>query len=195
MLIAIINLNGNYSKLVSEFQSLGVTSLITREENKILKADKVIIPGSGEAFSAIKRLNLYNLGSVLKILKKPVLGISLGMEILCEHSEEGDVFCLGCIPGSVKKIQGITGTTPIQYFSELQKLKDSPLLTGITNEEKFYFRHAYCVPAGDKTYAVSAVRNNVSAVIQNNNYYGVQFFPEHSGDAGKTVLKNFLFET
>ncbi len=194
MLVAIVNLNGNYSKLVSEIQSLGVTSLITREENKILKADKVIIPGSGEAFSAIKRLNLYNLGSVLKILKKPVLGISLGMQILCEHSEEGDVFCLGCIPGRVKKMKGIVGTAPVQYFSELQQLKDSPLLRGI-KEEKFYFRHAYCVPPDDKTYAVSAVRNNVSAVIQNNNYYGVQFFPEHSGSAGKTVLKNFLFET
>jgi glutamine amidotransferase len=193
LLIAIVNLNGNYSKLVSELQSLGVTSQVTREESKILKSDKVIIPGSGDAFSAIKRLNLYNLGNVLKITKKPVLGISLGMEILSEHSDEGNVFCLGCIPGIVKKIQGIVSTTPIQYFSELLKLKDSPLLEGIGEGDKFYFRHAYCVPQGNETYAVPTVRKNVSAVIQNENYYGVQFFPEHSDEAGKKVLKNFLF--
>ncbi len=193
MLVSIVNLNGNYAKLVAYLQSLGVSSVVTREENTILKSDKVIIPGSGEAFSAIKRLNLYNLGNVLKILKKPLLGISLGMEILCEYSDEGNIFCLGCIPGKVKKLESVSGTTPLEYFSGIRKIKETPLLSGVPEDEKFYFRHAYFVPVGGETFAIEERNGNISAVIQKDNFYGVQFFPEHSGKAGEKVLENFLF--
>ncbi len=194
MVVGIVNLNGDYSKLIYELDRLGATSIVTRDEAQILKTDKIIIPGSGEAFSAIKRLNMYNLGNVLKISKNPVLGISLGMEVLCEYSDEGNVFCLGCIPGEVKKLPSVKGANPLEYFATIVAVKDSPLLEGLCEEEKFYFRHAYYVPTGEETVAVLKKDRNISAVIQNNNYYGVQFFPERSGDAGKKVLENFLYK-
>lgn len=194
MQVAIVDLNGDYSKLLYELKELSVDSFLTKRENKLLKADKIIIPGSGEAYSAIKKMNLFNLGGVLKIVKKPVLGISLGMEILCEYSDEGNVFCLGCIPGRVKKIEGNTTGTPVEYFSKILVKRNNPLLSNVDLEEKFYFRHAYCVPDGDYTFAIIEERKTASAVIQNENYFGVQFFPERSGTAGQKVLENFLFK-
>jgi len=191
-MIAIVNLNADYEKLIEVVEKVGEKVVLTRDEREILKADKLIIPGSGVAYSAIKRLNLFNLSGAIKLFGKPILGISLGMEILCEFSDEGDVFCLGLIPGRVQKLERSKNSGPLEYFSSIIIEEKTPLTDGINPNDEFYFRHAYYVPKGKETVAVVSDKSNISAVIKNGNYYGVQFFPERSGEAGEKILRNFV---
>ena len=191
-MIAIVDLNGDYERLTALVEKLGEQAVVTKSELKILKADKIIIPGSGVAFRAIRDLNLYNLGQIIKMYKKPVLGISLGMEILCEYSEEGKIFCLGCIPGKVIKFTSNQNALTLEHFSKIEITKKCPLLEGVREEDEFYFRHNYFVPAIGETCATIAAENNASAAVHKNNFWGVQFFPERSGQPGEIVLENFL---
>jgi len=191
-MIAIIDLNGDYSRLTSLLNKLGESAIVTKNELKILRSDKIIIPGSGVAFKAIRDLNLYNLGQIIKMSRKPILGISLGMEILCEYSEEGKIYCLGCIPGKVFKIGKGKNGVDFEYFSKIKIYQNCPLFNGIDLENEFYFRHKYYVPILKETCATIETEENASAIVHFKNYWGVQFFPERSGISGEIILKNFL---
>ncbi len=191
-MIAIVDLNGEYERLTTLLVKLGEEPIVTKNELKILKADKIIIPGSGVAFKAIRDLNLYNIGQLIKISNKPILGISLGMEILCEYSEEGKIYCLGCIPGKVIRINGKGNALTFEHYSKIKITKKCKLLEGVKPEDEFYFRHNYYVPSIEQTCAIISAEENASAVVRAKNFWGVQFFPERSGEAGELVLKNFI---
>ena len=192
-MIAIIDYNAGdivpYANLIKEITN---DFVITGLEKDVCKADKIIVPGSGEPCIAVRRLNLVNLTNLLRILKKPCLGIGLGAQILCEKSEEGDIPGLGIFPQTVSAFDKEKIQTPHIGWENVQYLKESKLFTGIPDGEKFYFEHSYYIPMNEYSIAKSTYGLDYSAAIEKNNYFGVQFHIEKSGDAGLKLLRNFI---
>jgi imidazole glycerol-phosphate synthase subunit HisH len=191
-MIIIIDYNlGNVDKLAESLGLSGIKFKITKNENDIIGAEKVILPGTEEAFSAVKKLHLLNLFTVLRIIKKPVLGIGLGMQLLSEFSREGDVACLGKFIGIVEKFDDSISKVPFYGDYTIKLEKESKLFQGINITAKFRFRNSFYIPVRDYTLAIANNGINFSASIQKDNFYGVQFHPEESGVEGLKVLKNF----
>lgn len=192
-MIAIVDYGaGNTKSVANALDELGVEYNVTKSEAKILRADKVIIPGVGEASFAIKRLSMLNLTSALKMIKKPTLGICLGYQLLAEHSEEGDTFGLGCLLGSAKAFDAKTVKVPHMGWNSVKVLKENKLFSGIKDDSYFYFAHTFYFPVNNQTIATCSYGTEFSAASQNENYYGVQFHPEKSGETGMNLLKNFV---
>ncbi len=193
MKVAIIKYNaGNIQSVTFALERLGITPLVTDNMEEIKKADKVIFPGVGEASSAMKYLKNAKLDQVICSLKQPTLGICLGMQLMCKHSEEGNAECLGIFDSTVKlfnkennlKVPQIGWNTIFNYRSELFK--------GIKEKEYMYFVHSYYVEKCQETIATTNYGVEYSSAIQKNNFYAVQFHPEKSSEAGQTLLSNFL---
>ena len=192
-MIAIIDYGaGNVASVSNAVNALSHDYIITTNEIDILKSDKIIFPGVGEASSAVKQLHKLNLFTMLRVCKKPLLGICLGMQLMADYSKEGDVTGLGLFPGSTEKFDSEITKVPHMGWNSIEIRKESKLFSGINSGEMFYFAHSYYLPLN--IYATSVTNHNVvfSSSVESGNFYGVQFHPEKSGDAGLKVLKNFI---
>ncbi len=191
-MITIIDYGDGTSKLISDiFSDLQIENKITNLESEIGKADKIIFPGIGRAIFAAKKLHLLNLFTMLRLMKKPFLGIGLGMQLLCEKSKEGDVAGLGIIPVTVEKFNIDESLVPLPVMKNIDITKECNLLKGIEEKDTFEYCNKFYVPLNESTVAVSICDVKYSAVVQKSNFYGVQFHPETSGDCGIKLLKNF----
>ncbi|TVQ83408.1 MAG: imidazole glycerol phosphate synthase subunit HisH [Bacteroidetes bacterium] len=191
MKIAIIKYNaGNIKSVSNALSRLGVDHSITDNPDEILAADKVIFPGVGEASTTMEYLGKKNLDLLIRELNQPVLGICLGMQLMCRHSEEGDTPCLDIFDLPVKKFN-IDLKIPHMGWNSLTEVK-SPLLDQSLEGQYVYFVHSYYVPVAKETAAVSHYGVPFSAALQKDNFYATQFHPEKSGDVGERILKNFL---
>jgi len=191
-MLTIIDYNlGSVDKVADSFTLLGIKFKITRNENDIIGSEKIVLSGTEEALSAIKKLHLLNLFSVLRIVKKPVLGIGLGMQLLSEFSREGDVACLGKFAGTVEKFENTISKVPFSGSYKIRIDKNSILFDDIDETAEFMFRNSFYLPVNDYTTAHSINGVSFSAAIEKDNFYGVQFHPEESGKDGLTLLRNF----
>ncbi|MBF6598111.1 MAG: imidazole glycerol phosphate synthase subunit HisH [Fermentimonas sp.] len=190
-MIAIIDYNaGNITSVKNALDRLGYESILTNRYNEIMSADKVIFPGVGNASSAIKYLIDKGLDKIIKSLVQPTLGICLGLQLLCQHSEEGDVECLGIFNTDVKLFPP-NDIVPHMGWNNISELS-SPLFHGINENDSFYFIHSYFAGVCKHTIAQCNYISPFSAAICRDNFYATQFHPEKSGDVGDKILKNFL---
>jgi len=190
-MIAIIDYKaGNVRSLQFALERLGVKSILTADPKIITNAEKVIFPGQGAAASAMKKLKDSGLDILIPKLKQPVLGICLGMQLLCDFTEEGNVKALGIISGKVKRFSDNV-KVPQMGWNTISGLQN-PLFNNIKNYEFMYLIHSYFVPLLAETIAVSQYDLIYSVAVQKNNFYGVQFHPEKSSKAGQQILHNFL---
>jgi len=192
MKIVVIKYNaGNIQSVDFALQRIGAEAIVTDNIAEIQSADKVIFPGVGEASSAMKYLNDAGLTSVIKNLSQPVVGICLGMQLMCKSSEEGNANCLGIFDDSVVKFTSDEYKVPQVGWNTISDLK-SPLFNNVKENEYMYFVHSYYVPQSTNSIATTNYILNYSSALQKNNFYGVQFHPEKSSKAGEQILKNFL---
>ena len=174
-------------------QRLGVDAALTADAASIRAADKVILPGVGAAGPGMARLRELGLVDLLRSLTQPVLGVCLGMQLLCVHSEEGDTDCLGLIPAPVRRFAEAPGLRiPHMGWNRLVAQQPHPLLAGLGADDQAYFVHSYAVPVGDYSLATTDFGGEFSAVIARDNFYGMQFHPERSATVGARLLQNFL---
>ncbi|MGE5432655.1 MAG: imidazole glycerol phosphate synthase subunit HisH [Syntrophomonadaceae bacterium] len=192
-MIALIDYDaGNTASVANALEHLGHEFVLTNKETEICKSDKVIFPGVGEASFAIRQLHRYNLINLLRIVKKPLLGICLGMQLLSEYSTEGNIPCLGVVPGRVEKFDSTKVNVPHMGWNEVFRKKESRLFKDIKDGEFFYFANSYYLPVNEFTTATANYGIDFTAALEKDNFYGIQFHPEKSGDAGLKLLNNFL---
>ena len=191
MKIAIIDYGaGNVQSVLFALNRLGYEAELTSNWNSISKADKVIFPGVGEASSAMKRLQNLGLDKLIPTLKQPVLGICLGMQLLCKHSEEGNADGLGIFDVNVIRFLNIV-KVPQMGWNTIKNLR-TDLFKEIKEEEFMYLVHSYFVPKCEYSIATTEYGIEYATAIQKENFYGVQFHPEKSGIHGEKILQNFL---
>lgn len=194
MKIAIINYGaGNIQSIKFAFQRLGYDAILTDDVEEIRNADKVIFPGVGEASSAMKMLRKSGLDTLIPELKQPVLGICLGMQLMCNSSEEGNTIGLGIFDVDVVKFSNQVKVPQIGW-NWISHLK-TDLFKGISEKEHIYLVHSFYAPLCKETIAESDYELSYSAALGKNNFYGVQFHPEKSSVVGENILKNFIENT
>jgi len=181
---------GNVISVTNALHRLGVDPEITDDPEKLASADKVIFPGVGEASTAMNYLRQRGLDKVLVNLKNPFLGICLGLQLMCRHSEENDTECLGIFDLQVKKFPP-KDKVPHMGWNKLD-MKDHPLFHGTPEHTFFYYVHSYYAETGPETIATSEYILPFSAALHRNNFYAIQAHPEKSGKEGQIVLQNFL---
>jgi glutamine amidotransferase len=191
MKVVILNYGaGNIQSIQFALQRLGFEGILSNNVDEILSADKVIFPGVGEASSAMKKLKESGLDKLIPQLKQPVLGICLGMQLMCNFSEEGNTIGLGIFDVNVVKFSPKV-KVPQMGWNTIYNLK-SDLFNGISENEFFYMVHSYYVPNSEYSIATTNYEVAFSSALQKNNFYGVQFHPEKSGKFGEQILSNFL---
>ena len=191
MKIAIINYGaGNIQSIQFALQRLGFEGLLTNIPEEIQAADKVIFPGVGEASSAMKKLRESGLDQLIPTLKQPVLGICLGMQLMCNNSQEGNTKGLGIFDVNVIKFSNKV-KVPQMGWNTITNLK-SALFEGVAEEDHMYLVHSFYAPKCQETISTTFYETDYSAALQKNNFYGVQFHPEKSGKIGQQILSNFL---
>ncbi len=181
---------GNIQSIKFAMQRLGYKAVLTHDVKEILSADKVIFPGVGEASSAMGKLKSTGLDKVIPRLKQPVLGICLGMQLMCNSSEEGNTKGLGIFDTDVVKFN-TTVKVPQIGWNQLINLK-TELFKGIKENEYMYLVHSFYAPLCSNTVATTNYQLDYSSALQKDNFYGVQFHPEKSSSAGEILLRNFL---
>lgn len=197
MNIVIIKYNaGNIESVNNALQRLGVKAEITGDHEKIRTADKVIFPGVGEASTTMSFLKKEGLDKLIPELKQPVLGICLGLQLMCSHSEEGDTPCMGIFDEQVKRFipeQGMEFVTKVPHmgWNSISQLK-SGIFDPSIEQQCLYFVHSYYAAVGEHTAAVCNYINPFSAALHRDNFYATQFHPEKSGTVGARILENFL---
>ncbi|MDQ3322473.1 MAG: imidazole glycerol phosphate synthase subunit HisH [Acidobacteriota bacterium] len=192
MKVAIVKYNaGNVESVKNALNRLGVKPILTDDARELQTSDKVIFPGVGEASSAMNYLRGKNLDAAIKNLTQPVLGVCLGMQLLCESSEENETECLGILPYKVRKFESDTLKIPQMGWNDIFDLK-SVLFNGIKENSFVYFVHGYYVETGAETIAACDYALKFSAAVRHENFYAVQFHTEKSGAIGERILENFL---
>ncbi|MCR4959245.1 MAG: imidazole glycerol phosphate synthase subunit HisH [Prevotella sp.] len=204
MYIAIVKYNaGNIYSVVNALRRLGVDPVLTDDAEQLRKADGVLFPGQGEARGAMEYLKARRLDEVIRDLRQPVFGICVGQQLLCRHSEEGDVDCIGIFDAEVKRFQPqrhedkvpCMGWNCLEVRGEWKEVSDgsvSPLLEGLGEKPYVYFVHSYYVPVCQDTIATADYILPYSASMHKDNFYACQFHPEKSGKVGEQILRNFL---
>ncbi len=191
MKIVIINYGaGNIQSIMFAIERLGYKAVLSNNPDEIKAADKVIFPGVGEASYAMKMLQESGLDTLIPTLKQPVFGICLGMQLMCNYSEEGDTKGLGIFDVDVVKFSTKV-KVPQMGWNTIYNLK-SDLFKGIAENEYMYLVHSFYAPICDETIATTNYELEYSSALENDNFYGTQFHPEKSGDIGEQILKNFL---
>lgn len=193
MKVVIIKYNaGNIQSVLFALERIGVKALVTDNHDEIRNADRVIFPGVGEASSAMRYLKEKNLDQLICSLTQPVLGICLGMQLMCSHSEENDTDCLGIFDEKVRKFKDTDGfKIPQIGWNNINGLK-TPLFNEIEDNAYMYFVHGYFVENCKEAIAKTDYITEYSSAIHKNNFYAVQFHPEKSGVAGQKILENFI---
>ena len=194
MKVSIIKYNaGNVQSVLFALERIGINAVVTDNISILKSSDKVIFPGVGEASSAMKYLKEKNLDDVIINLKQPVLGICLGMQLMCRYSEEGNTNCLGIFETEVKLFPTELKSTKVPQigWNTIYDLNTN-LYHNIKENEYMYFVHSYFAEISEHTIAKTNYGLEYSSSLQNNNFYGVQFHPEKSSDAGQQLLENFI---
>ncbi len=195
MKTAIIKYNaGNIRSVQFALERLGVNGIVTDNPEEILSADRVIFPGVGEASTAMRYLEERNLDKLIASLQQPVLGICLGMQLLCRHSEENDTPCIGVFDVEVKRF-----TSPVENLLKIPQIGwnnitglHSVMFEHVPENSYMYFVHSYYAALGADTVAITNYVINYSAALQKDNFYAVQFHPEKSAEHGSRIIENFL---
>ena len=182
--------SGNVKSVEYAMARLGYKTILSNNESDLRTADKIIFPGVGEASSAMEKLKEYNLDKVIPTLKQDVLGICLGMQLLCKSTVEGNTAGLGVFTTSVFKFEP-NMKVPHIGWNQIEKLK-SPLFKGIVELEYMYYVHGYYASVGADTIAATNYNGAFAAALNKDNFYGVQFHPEKSGPEGLKLLENFI---
>lgn len=196
MKVAIVKYNaGNIYSVVNAMRRLGVEPIITDDAEVLASADRVLFPGQGEASSTMAYIKEHQLDRIILDLKQPVLGICIGQQLLCKHSEEGNTDCIGLFPMEVKRFQPTCheDKVPAIGWNRIE-LGDEPckLLNGLGENPYVYFIHSYYVPVSQWTIATANYTSPFSAALHKDNFYATQFHPEKSGKVGEQILKNFM---
>lgn len=193
-MIAVIDVSGNnLTSLTNSLSNLGYSYVLTHNARDIQKATHVILPGVGAASYGMNALQEYGLDEILQEVKQPLLGICLGMQLLLDYSEEGDIECLGLIPGNAKRLPRQEHfPVPHMGWNQLNWCQNTPLFDGLNTEEYVYFVHSYALTKNQYTLASCDYIEEFAAIINKRNIYGMQFHPEKSAGTGMTLLKNFL---
>ena len=194
MEVAIVKYNaGNIYSVVNALKRMGIEPLLTDDPELLKKADRVLFPGQGEAKGAMEYLKARGLDAVIRDLKQPVFGICVGQQLLCKHSEEGDVDCIGIFDAPVVRFrpERHEDKVPCMGWNKLYDTK-SPLMEGLGDDPYVYFVHSYYVPVCEETIATAYYILPYSASLHKDNFYTCQFHPEKSGTVGERILKNFL---
>lgn len=193
MQVAVVKYNaGNIYSVMNALKRLGVEPLLTDDAQQLRQADRVLFPGQGEASGAMAYLREHGLDQVIRSLTQPVLGICIGQQLLCRHSEEGEVDCLGIFDAEVKRFSPTRheDKVPCMGWNRIYDTK-SELMTGI--EGQFvYFVHSFYVPSCPETIATADYIQPYSAALHKDNFYATQFHPEKSGSVGERIIRNFL---
>jgi glutamine amidotransferase len=192
-MVVIIKYNaGNIFSVDYALRRLGIKAEITADHEKIRQADKVIFPGVGEASTTMQYLQQHGLDHVLRNLQQPVLGICIGMQLMCRRSEEGNTPCMGVFDEDVIRFRPSPGIkVPHMGWNSLQNMHSS-LFDGLPDNPYVYFVHSYYAAAGTHTIATASHPEPFSAALQYKNFYALQFHPEKSGSAGEKILGNFI---
>ncbi len=194
MEVAIVKYNaGNIFSVVNALRRLGIEPEITDKAEKLQKADRVLFPGQGNAKTTMDYLREHRLDQLIRDLRQPVLGICVGQQLMCQHSEEGNVDCIGIFPADVKLFQPETADekVPAMGWNSLYDLS-TPLFEGINERDYVYFVHSYYVPQCEFTIATADYVQPYSAALHKDNFWATQFHPEKSGKVGERLLFNFL---
>lgn len=194
MNVAIVKYNaGNICSVANCLKRLGVEPLLTDNAEELMRADRVLLPGQGEAGCAMGYLRRHGLDRVICDLRQPVLGICIGQQLMCRHSDEGDVDCLGIFNACARRFEPERheDKVPAMGWNSLYNLA-TPLFNGFGNKEYMYFIHSYYVPVCSETIATTDYILPYSAAMNIRNFYATQFHPEKSGEAGSRIIQNFL---
>ena len=192
MTVAILKYNaGNTESVMNAMKRLGVTAVLTDDPGELVNAERIIFPGVGEASTAMSFLKERGLDEVIRGLKQPVLGICLGMQLLCAESEENATECLGIVTNRVKRFTSDTLKIPHIGWNRITNLR-SRLFEGVADGEYVYFVHGFYAEPGEDTVATCSYATEFSAAVERDNFFAVQFHPEKSGEAGERILRNFL---
>lgn len=194
MKLAIIDSGGaNIASVRFAIERLGVAVELTTDPQRVRSATHVILPGVGRAADCMSRLQQSGLVETIKTLKQPLLGICVGMQLLFQSSDEGDVECLGVLPGRVQRFPDRAGLpVPHMGWNQINILRPSILTQGVHADDYVYFVHSFAAPVSDMTLASTDYGAPFSSIVQRNNIYGAQFHPERSARVGAIILRNFL---
>ena len=195
MKVSIVKDNaGNIFSVINAVKRLGIEPLWTDDPQDLMSSDRVIFPGQGEAGNAMNYLRSRNLDQVIKDLKNPVLGICIGQQLLCQHSEESDTDCIGVFPIQVKRFQPKVHEekVPCMGWNSLNLKGDSPLFRGLGERDYVYFVHSYYCELCENTIAEADYILPYSAALQKDNFFATQFHPEKSGAVGNKIIENFI---
>jgi glutamine amidotransferase len=192
--VVLIDAGGaNIGSVRYAFERLGATVRFSAEPAEIARADRVVLPGVGAAAAGMARLRELALVDCVRALRQPLLGVCLGMQLLFDASDEGDVECLGLLPGRVRRLaDGPSVRVPHMGWNTLEPLREDALLRGVGGDDSAYFVHSYAAPVTDDTVATCTHGDRFAAVVRRGNRMGAQFHPERSARTGARLLENFL---
>ena len=195
MKVAIVKYNaGNIYSVVNALNRLNIEPIITDDATELMTADRVLFPGQGEASTTMAYLREHKLDDIIRDLKQPVLGICVGQQLLCKHSEEGDANCIGIFPVDVKRFQPTRheDKVPAMGWNELTFPHEDSIFKGLPEHPYVYFVHSYYVPLCEWTIAQADYILPYSAALHKDNFWAMQFHPEKSGSIGEQIIKNFI---
>lgn len=195
MKVAIVKYNaGNIYSVVNALNRLNIEPIITDDATELMTADRVLFPGQGEASTTMAYLREHKLDDIIRDLKQPVLGICVGQQLLCKHSEEGNADCIGIFPVDVKRFQPTRheDKVPAMGWNELTFPHEDSIFKGLPEHPYVYFVHSYYVPLCEWTIAQADYILPYSAALHKDNFWAMQFHPEKSGSIGEQIIKNFI---